>query len=153
VSERVEVDSVPFPFGVTAESCEPVVWQDEHHAVVIFETDAATPEERGVLRFEGLLQSRFGYPNDEALAGHPYATSGIGFYGLFEVKGSGWLAELGRQNQVAFPNSPWPPRPFRHFVLTFHDSTFEALCMNVGGRATDETVAEIIGRLLNGERA
>jgi hypothetical protein len=151
-SGEIQVVEVELAFRPTAGPAEPLVWQTEDGAVVVFETDARTQERRGVLQFQGCLQAKFGYPNDEALPGHPLGHSGLGYYGLFEVRGSAWLAELGEQNRVAFPASTWPPRPFRHFVLTFHDSTFEALCMNVGGHATNETLAEVFARLGPGDR-
>ena len=33
-----------------------------------------------VVRFDGVLQHTFGYPNDEALGGHPLYSAGLRFY-------------------------------------------------------------------------
>jgi len=76
--------------------------------------------------FQGCSIASFGYPNDEALAGHPLYKSGLEHYGFYEVMHFPWPAQLEEQNHVMFPGS----RVFqgdRHFAVTFHDSTFECL--------------------------
>jgi len=72
--------------------------------------------------------SRFGYPNDEALAGHPLYAAGMNTYGGYEVIGSDWKLEVDQQNRVAFPD--WHGWPVRHFAFVFHDSMFECLAEN-----------------------
>lgn len=153
MSGTVEVRSLPFTFRPTAGPAEPTVWLDEHGAVVIFETAADIPEPRALLRFQGLLQSRFGYPNDEALGGHPLAPHGLKPYDIFEVINSPWIVELATINEVSFPGVTWPAKPFRHVGITMHDSMFEALCLNVGGRVTEDSVEDLVGRMARGERA
>lgn len=77
-----------------------------------------------IVGFPGCLVSRFGYPNDEARWKIPrYA--GLG-YGIYEVLNSTWSDEVRRLNTYAFPTTEWG-RALRHFVLTFHDDTFECL--------------------------
>lgn len=147
-----EVREVSSPFRPSAGPSNPILWQDDVGAVLICETDEHSPDARGVLRFQSCLQTRFGYPNDEALPGHPLYSSGLRYYALFEVLNSAWLSDLIRQNRVAFPgDTDWPHRPYRHFIVTFQDSTFEALCLNVGAQTTNETVAEVYQRLQIGE--
>jgi hypothetical protein len=41
-----------------------------------------------VVEFPRCLLAEFGYPNDEALAGHPLYASGLRAYGIFEVLNS-----------------------------------------------------------------
>ncbi|MEQ4301835.1 hypothetical protein ABNF97_10660 [Plantactinospora sp. B6F1] len=54
--------------------------------------------------FSNALQVTFGYPNDEALPGHPlYDAAADWSYGFYEVQGSPWLRRLGAQNRVKFP--------------------------------------------------
>jgi hypothetical protein len=96
---------------------------------------------RAVIGFTLPLASRFGYPNDEALQGHPLRNSGLHAYGCFEVLDSTWKAALEQQNRIAFPG--WAGWGWaRHFVFTFHDSTFECLAegfavRSVGGDDTE----------------
>ena len=82
-----------------------------------------TDEEFAVLRFPVCQIVKFGYPNVEALPGHPLYSKGLSYYGLFEALDSSWIKTLAEKNLVSFPN-PSPSRPSRrHFVVTFHDST------------------------------
>ncbi|MGB1252092.1 MAG: hypothetical protein ACPG8W_15850 [Candidatus Promineifilaceae bacterium] len=79
---------------------------------------------QAIVEFDAPLKTQFGVPNDEALDGHPLSDSGLGAYDAFEVINSRWLAEERRRNQVVFPDSKFM---YRHFIFTFHDSTFECL--------------------------
>jgi hypothetical protein len=77
---------------------------------------------------------KFGYPNDEALPGHPLYPKGLSYYGLFEVLNSSWNKTLAEQNLVSFPD-PSPSRSNgRHFVVTFHDSALECIAERMEGR-------------------
>ena len=69
----------------------------------------------------------FGPPNDEAFAGHPLAERGLRPYGAFEVEGSSWLATLERMNSVHPYHKPERFKKYRHFILSFHDTTFECI--------------------------
>jgi hypothetical protein len=52
---------------------------------------AVTDLPLGVLRFDLCYIMKFGYPNDEALSGHPLYEKGLRRYGLFEVLNSSWI--------------------------------------------------------------
>ena len=77
---------------------------------------------------------KFGYPNDEALPGHPLYPKGLTFYGIFEVRDSSWSRALAEQNLVSFPNPSPSATSGRHFVVTFHDSTLECIAEGIEGR-------------------
>jgi hypothetical protein len=80
----------------------------------------------GILEFKHLVKTKFGSPNDEALPGHPLYPVGLKeIWGVGEVKESRWIAEEEKTNQVMFPNSSF--KGLRHFVVPFHDSTFECI--------------------------
>lgn len=111
---------------------EPVVVASEGSCYLIYSNRVS---ERKALEFFRCSISKFGYPNDEALAGHRLYGKGLGFYGFFEVRESEWIAELRKGNEVVFPEF----RAFaqgRHFIITFHDSTFE--CIASGFSAVDK---------------
>lgn len=105
---------------------EPAVVQSERACYLIYwDRDM----NRKALEFSRCSIAKFGYPNDEALGGHRLYSKGLGFYGCFEVLESEWIAELRRRNEVGFPEF----RAFaeqRHFVITFHDSTFECIALH-----------------------
>ena len=52
-----------------------------------------------VVRFDLVRVHRFGYPNSEALQGHPLYKYGLHFYGFHTVDGSPWIADLCRQHR------------------------------------------------------
>ena len=78
-----------------------------------------------VVEFTLCHWSTFGYPNDEAIDGHPMYGKGFDAYGAFEVFNSPWTARMTEQNRVAFPDTK--KCPCRHLILSFHESTFECL--------------------------
>jgi hypothetical protein len=70
----------------------------------------------------------FGPPNDEAFTGHPLYKYGLRPYSAVEVVDSGWIRALESMNSVhpchdksAFISNK------RHYILSFHDSTFECV--------------------------
>lgn len=69
----------------------------------------------------------FGPPNDEAFSGHPLASRGLRPYGAFEVHGSSWLSALERMNAVHPRHHASHFAKYRHFIFSFHDTTFECI--------------------------
>jgi hypothetical protein len=80
-----------------------------------------------VVTFSAVHAHMFGPPNDEAFSGHPLASRGLGPYGAFEVDCSSWLRSLERMNSVHPYHRPERFSRYKHFILTFHDTTFECL--------------------------
>ena len=101
----------------------------------------------GVIEFKGCLQSKFGYPNDEAAEGHPlnmYFEEADGFYDFYEVLNSPWQYELSQQNQKVFSSTNYT---HRHFVVFFHDSTFECLANEFFVSNYNESTASVLAKL------
>lgn len=69
----------------------------------------------------------FGPPNDEAFSGHPLASRGLGPYGAYVIQRSSWIRRLERMNSVHRAHRPESFARYRHFVLSFHDTTFECV--------------------------
>jgi len=107
----------------------PLLLQNDDVTFLTFNAaEIATDGSRGkggtaCIEFDLCFWTTFGYPNDEALAGHPLYGRGLSAYGVFEVHNSHWGRRMADQNRVSFPNT----KDFdsRHLVFTFHDSTFE----------------------------
>jgi hypothetical protein len=57
-------------------------------------------------------------------------------YAINEVIDSRWDRELTRQNRVKFPNTP--DSTARHFIVTFHDSTFECIAGDLKASLSDD---------------
>jgi hypothetical protein len=127
----------------------PVLLQSERACYLLFEGTAVGPPRSdgvAIFAFHSCLISRFGYPNDEALAGHPLFKSGLGFYGVFEVTNSSWDRELRLQNRVGFPTFDMPKR--RHFIVTFHDSTFECIATSAVAEISAESFSSTVSRVV-----
>jgi hypothetical protein len=84
-------------------------------------------EEYAIVKFISPRAHYFGSPNDEALSGHPLEERGLGPYGVFEVRNSSWIRALEQMNRVHPSHNASRFRALRHFVFTFHDTTFECV--------------------------
>jgi hypothetical protein len=96
-------------------------------------------EERfAVVRFDGVLQHTFGYPNDEALPGHPLYPAGLKYYAFNEVVGSPYLRGLGERNAKTFPGTQEHYIKRRHWIVAFHDETLEVVGDSVTYLGTED---------------
>jgi hypothetical protein len=102
---------------------------------------------RAVVRVPSCLAFKHGYPNDEALPGHPLYGRGFVGTAVYEVFRSSWVAELARQNQVRFPDSDVAGWGVRHFLFSFHDSTLEVLCRGLEVSLSGEPFAAEVNRM------
>ena len=129
-----------------------VLLQDDYNTFLTFNAVRMTADDKpadagtGVIEFEHCYLTKFGYPNDEALGGHPLAKKGLKWYGVFEVENSSWIAEKTKQNRVNFPSTTEDTRS-RHFIFTFHDSTFECLAWDLRARLDDQPYPSILSEL------
>jgi hypothetical protein len=121
----------------------PVVVGSEHRVAVAYYLDTTPPDWDGsdvrlvtmesdepwaIVVFEDAYAHMFGPPNDEAFNGHPLYSRGLQPYGGFLVHSSSWLRQLERMNSVHSSHDRARFMKGRiHFILTFHDSTFECI--------------------------
>jgi hypothetical protein len=77
--------------------------------------------------FDGLRTHSLGSPNDEALRGHPLWSRGLRSYGAFQVENSPLIESLERINSIHPFHKPERYQVLKHFIFTFHDSTFECV--------------------------
>ncbi len=95
------------------------------------------PLQVAVIEFTQPYATQLGPPNDEAISGHPLYGKGLRPYDAFEVQRSSWIRRLERMNAVHPRHDPGVFDSLRHFIFTFHDSTFE--CVSDGYRASLHT--------------
>jgi hypothetical protein len=97
-----------------------------------------------VVRFEAPEAHYFGPPNDEAREGHPLAPAGLQLYGAQEVKGSPWLKDLEERNQIHSAHDPHHYASLRHFIFSFHDSTFECVARDLSAEVHEGTPEQAV---------
>src|SRR5262245_56929361 len=125
--------------------------QTEQAAFLIFHAMQARRRMReragiALIEFPWCQCTQFGYPNDEALAGHPLYSSVLDDYAIFEVLNPSWVKHLEQQNRKVFPQtSSWE---LRHFIITFHDSTFEYLAKELVLSILDEPYERVVQRIM-----
>lgn len=139
----------------------PVVLAGEHHLCVsYFLQDTPTDWDgrsvsvvgpgshrpAAIVRFSMASASMFGPPNDEAFTGHPLATRGLHPYGAFEVLNSSWIRRLEKMNSVHPRHRPEAYAEYRHFILAFHDTTFECIAGGYKFERVSGPMTELIAR-------
>src|SRR5262245_11742490 len=103
-------------------------------------------ESIAVVIFDGHVHYS-GNPNDEALSGHPLYSRGLRSYAAFEVFNSSWIRKLGQLNRVHPHHRSDVFSTLRHFVLTFHDSTFECVGRGYESLLLDGSMSDALARM------
>jgi hypothetical protein len=145
-----EENAIPYDIGFVPEAAvsEAVVLQTEYATVLTFSAVREMPDGKrasagyGLVRIDGCSLTRFGQPNDEARAGHPLYSKGLNTYGVYEVRNSLWSRQTVEMNRVSFPNTPDSTQ--KHFIFTFHDSTFECLAHGLRADLSTKPYSEIL---------
>jgi hypothetical protein len=146
-----QVVALDVPFKPEAAVSGGLLIQSESAVFLLFNAMSSQPEPSGylepkgvgILTFQTCTTTRFGYPNDEGREEHPLFAMGLSDigYGICEVLNSTWAAEwdamtLASAERIWGPDAPHLAErtPQRHFLVAFHDSTFE--CIAAGFTAT-----------------
>lgn len=135
----------------------PVVASTEHTTILGYFTAPAVSDdgltnEVAVVKFSFCHATLLGPPNDEAFHGHPLAAVGLQPFSFSEVIGSPWIAAMEGMNRVHPYHSAEPFAALRHFILPFHDRTFECVARQVEslGLRTGQT-HEVVGQAIQQE--
>jgi hypothetical protein len=92
---------------------------------------AANRESVSVAELVACRSFKFGFPERRGAARSPAFDAGREYYQLHEVENSSWLREL-RAIEAVHDRAPVVPfENERHFVLTFQDSTLEAIATDI----------------------
>jgi hypothetical protein len=103
------------------------------------------------VHFHGLDAHYFGAPNDEAFHGHPLAKFGLKPYEFARVENSPWIESLRVMNSVHPYHRDEAFAELQHFVLPFHDTTFECVAQGYTVETADgdaTTPAELVRSLI-----
>ncbi len=100
-----------------------------------------------LVQFQACLSAKIGAPNDEAHEGHPLFGRGLEPYTAQVVENSPWLAELENINKVHSNYQPERWRGLKHYVLWFHDKTFECIAETFTVEVFRESMVALLGRV------
>lgn len=110
------------------------------------------PEEIAIIEWKHCRTALLGYPNEEALEGHRLASRGIGGMryanDVLEVINSGWIAAMEQANRAHPQHKPALFADDRHFIVLFHDDTFECVADDYAVERTSEPMGAVLGRLV-----
>ena len=154
----IELDDIP---QSSVGAPIPVVLAGEHSVGVFFYAENAPGEWDGtsvrivgpercnencvIVKFQRCYAHMFGPPNDEAFSGHPLHGRGLRPYANFEVKNSSWLRGLERMNSVhPYHDKQRFVAEKAHYVLAFHDSTFECIATSYSFESTQRSISEAL---------
>ncbi|MEA3046134.1 MAG: hypothetical protein QOJ53_466 [Sphingomonadales bacterium] len=158
---RGEAHAVPidFPARWSAGAPLPHLLRNDHRAILLFVVEQSDPVWDGttvrivgpateadiaMVEFTQCVSAKLGMPNDEAFHGHPLAGRGLRVYGAFEVVFSPWIAELAAINAVHPRDDPASWAELRHFILGFHDSTFECVARGFRVETKRGSIADLL---------
>jgi len=105
-------------------------------------------ESLALVRFSHCYASMFGPPNDEAFTGHPLANRGLEPYGAFIIENSSWIRRLEQMNAVHPFHKPERFWARKHYVLSFHDSTFECVADDYTVEFHESSLKKILPRMV-----
>jgi hypothetical protein len=131
----------------------PVILADEHTTVVAYYTqedeidNENTTEPIAIITFNSCRSTMFGPPNDEAFRGHPLYSRGLKPYSSFIIKNSSWLRKLIEMNSVHPYHNANHFNDYKHFILSFHDSTFECIAESYKTEIVTDSFSNVIDKM------
>ncbi len=120
-------------------------WDGISVCVVSAETNG---EPLALVKFSHCYASMFGPPNDEAFVGHPLANRGLTPYGAFRIENSSWIRHLEKMNAIHIHHNPDRFWSRKHYVLSFHDSTFECVADGYTIEIHESSIRNILPRMV-----
>ena len=114
--------------------------------VTIKDPSAGATESLALVEFVHCTAFKMGTPNDEVLSGHSLFGKGLEGYKAQEVFNSRWLKDLQNINKVHMHFDPDSWRDRHHYILWFHDSTFECVARHYKVETFKESFPELVAR-------
>jgi len=118
----------------------------ERFSSVVKMMTADSPGYVALVEFTRPIAHMFGPPNDETFFSHPLANRGLSPYGVFEVLDSSWIRQLATMNKARQGWSPYDG--MRHFIFSFHDSTFECIAKSLAANFRRGSVRDVMFEMM-----
>lgn len=115
--------------------------------VKVVQPDDRTTETLAVVEFQRPECIKFGSPNDEVFHGHPLYGKGMEPYRAQIIENSKWISEIEAINKVHdnYDSEHW--RKLKHYVLWFHDTTFECLARRYEVEVFQESMGSLMDKV------
>jgi hypothetical protein len=125
----------------------PLVLASEDRVLLSYlSAEKCASQQCAVVSFEGVRTHSFGFPGDETLSSHSLWGKGITFYAAFEVADSDWIGRLQEMDSIHPQHQPERFRLLKHFIFTFHSSTFECVAQSMTFTTLDiRETSELLG--------
>ena len=121
--------------------------KSEGDSPLVRQPNRSESEGFAVFTFERCLCTKMGTPNDEVLHGHPLYGKGLAGYRAMVVHNSNWLKELEAINAVHDQYRPESWRELNHYILPFHDCTFECVARGVKAETHLKSFVELLAEI------
>ena len=158
-AERIEefAETIDFPVKWDIGAPMPHLLANGYRTFLLFYlkdsySEGSRTESVALVQFHRCLSAKLGDPNEEVFHGHPLEGKGLEPYTAQIVRNSKWIHELEAINKVHSPYNPEFWRSLNHYILWFHDDTFECVAksyeVEVFQKSMDEVFGEAAKRIL-----
>ena len=129
--KKIKLKKLKLGFDMDIGAPMPHVLANEHKLYLLFYKALQEDNEMMLIKFNVCIASKFVIvPNHSNVEGYPYYTCGLWSANFFEIKNSDWIEELKKIDSFTDESHTKTLSDFKklkHYVLLFHDSTFECV--------------------------
>ena len=104
-------------------------------------------EKLALVEFIDCSVANLGPPNDEVFDGHPLWGKGFEGYGAMAVENSRWIKEFERINSVHRSYKPGGWQESKHYILAFHDTTFECVARGFKVETYEISLSDLLSQV------
>ncbi len=114
--------------------------------VTVKDPVSESKESIAIVEWVGCRGAMLGGLNDEAIMGHRLYNFGLkeGGYDTFIVKNSKWIEELRKGNSVHSQHKDEQFSKLNHYILLFHDTTFECIAESFKIETMQNSMSEVL---------
>jgi len=159
-AERMDeyAETIDFPMKWDAGAPMPHLLTNGNRTFLLFYlpddySEDGRTESVALVQFHRCLSSKLGDPNEEVFHGHPLNGKGLEPYTVQIVRNSRWIKELESINKVHSQYNQELWRSLDHYILWFHDDTFECVPRSYEVEVFQKSMDEVLGEAAKRIRA
>ncbi len=123
----MSVKELDLSFEMDVGAPNPMIFSDESDLLVLFYVSGQKDTEMTLALFRNYASYKFGLPREDCIPNHPLYKYGLERFGFFEAGDSSWIKEIKKINKEDHAFSKEYFDNLKHYIFTFHDSTFECV--------------------------